>query len=332
MKRELEALLFATDSPLTIGRLKKIFPEAETADIINRLNEAGTLVAANTLAANGPGWGGSHRITWIIPEGTRVVEGDTLVLFDTAEIDGYIQQYSDELTAKRLAVVSSRAQSTANQTRSNNGIDKAALASEKADLELKNQQYESQTVRAKAELAGRQAEIDLEQAHRNRLAQASLDSLDIAQAMLKATKQEAGVERIQTYADQLVIIAPGPGMVVYFREYTDEGIKVYRAGDEVRRQARVLDVTDTSAMKVTFAVHEKDRWRLQDGQTVQVILDAYKDTSFTGLVENVGRMPVASEEGSVARRFEATAIIHESDPRLKPGMSARVIIELGGSS
>jgi len=30
LKRELEALLFATDSPLTVARLKKIFPEMET--------------------------------------------------------------------------------------------------------------------------------------------------------------------------------------------------------------------------------------------------------------------------------------------------------------
>ncbi|MCB1182937.1 SMC-Scp complex subunit ScpB [bacterium] len=33
MKRELEALLFATDSPLTLARLKKIFPEAETTEL-----------------------------------------------------------------------------------------------------------------------------------------------------------------------------------------------------------------------------------------------------------------------------------------------------------
>ena len=30
MKRELEALLFATDSPLTPARLKKIFPDEES--------------------------------------------------------------------------------------------------------------------------------------------------------------------------------------------------------------------------------------------------------------------------------------------------------------
>jgi segregation and condensation protein B len=32
LKRELEALLFATDSPLTVARLKKIFPEIETGE------------------------------------------------------------------------------------------------------------------------------------------------------------------------------------------------------------------------------------------------------------------------------------------------------------
>ncbi len=318
---------------LTAGcRDEAAAPAADVANSIARLNEAGTIMAANTVGVNGPGWGGSQRITWIIAEGTRVAKGDTLVRFDTNDIDGYLQQYNDELTAKRLAVVSSRAQGTANRTRSENGIDKAELASEMAALELENQQYEAETVRAKAELAGRQATIDLEQAHRSRLAQASLDSLNIAQASLQATKQEARVERMITYLDQLTAIAQAPGMVVYFREYTDEGIKVYRAGDEVRRQGRVLDITDTSVMKVTFAVHEKDRWRLQDGQNVQVILDAYTDTVFDGVVENVGRMPVATEEGSVARRFEATAIIHDTDSRLKPGMSARVIIELGGSS
>jgi segregation and condensation protein B len=39
LKRELEALLFATDSPLTAGRLKKIFPEVSTGDLKQVLNE-----------------------------------------------------------------------------------------------------------------------------------------------------------------------------------------------------------------------------------------------------------------------------------------------------
>lgn len=39
MKRELEALLFATDSPLTVARLKKIFPGVETSEFKTALGE-----------------------------------------------------------------------------------------------------------------------------------------------------------------------------------------------------------------------------------------------------------------------------------------------------
>jgi len=60
LKRELEALLFATDSPLTAARLKKIFPEASTADIKatvaeldKEYNDAGQ---AFTVVEFGGGW------------------------------------------------------------------------------------------------------------------------------------------------------------------------------------------------------------------------------------------------------------------------------------
>lgn len=39
MKRELEALLFATDSPLTLARIKKILPGVETAEIREAITE-----------------------------------------------------------------------------------------------------------------------------------------------------------------------------------------------------------------------------------------------------------------------------------------------------
>lgn len=306
-------------------------PPPDASTTITHLNEAGTIAAANTVTVNGPGWGGSQRIQWLIDEGTMVAKGDTVILFDTSDFDAYVQQNADQLDVMRMAVLSSRAQGVANRTRTSNSIDKADLAMEKAQLDLKNNEYESESVKLTSKLQGEQAEIDLVQARSSSLSQATLDSLEIAQAELKATKQEARVRRYQSYRNQLIATSPGPGMVVYHREYTEEGVKVYRAGDEVTRQGPVLEITDTSVMKVTFNVHEKDRWRLQVGQLVEVILDAYTDTTFTGVVENVGRLPLAAVDGNVAREFEATAAIDNDDPRLKPGMSARVIIELGGS-
>lgn len=60
MKREIEALLFAADGPLTLGRLKKLLPGAETAEIRAGIAE---LEAEYTQAGNaftvvefGGGW------------------------------------------------------------------------------------------------------------------------------------------------------------------------------------------------------------------------------------------------------------------------------------
>ncbi len=299
---------------------------------ITQLNEAGVISAANTVLVNAPNWGGNLRITWMETEGKVVAAGDTLILFETTSFGTYIQQKTDELVVTSLKVASSRASEAANLTRSQNSISKARLAFEMAGLDVENKRYESDFVRSGAELAGRQAEIDLKQALRNSVAQATLDSLEIAQALLKSQKQEARVEQLQTYLDQLTVISSSPGMVVHHRQYTDEGIKSFRAGDEVPRQAPVLEVTDTSAMKVQFTIHEKDRWRLKTGQKVEIVLDAYTNVIFKGSVEKVGRLALEASEGGVARRFEAIATIDGIDPRLMPGMSARVTIDLGGSS
>jgi len=60
LKRELEALLFATDSPLTAGRLKKVFPELSGAEIKTLVAELeGEYAAAGhayTIVEFGGGW------------------------------------------------------------------------------------------------------------------------------------------------------------------------------------------------------------------------------------------------------------------------------------
>jgi segregation and condensation protein B len=60
MKRELEALLFATDSPLSVGRLRKIFPEntsAELRALIEELQaEYEAAEHAFTIVEFGGGW------------------------------------------------------------------------------------------------------------------------------------------------------------------------------------------------------------------------------------------------------------------------------------
>lgn len=73
LKRELEALLFATDSPLTIGRLKKIFPEVETADLKAAVAELQAEFDAHDHAFTVIEFGGGYQIA-TKPEFSPIVE------------------------------------------------------------------------------------------------------------------------------------------------------------------------------------------------------------------------------------------------------------------
>lgn len=73
MKREIEALLFATDSPLTMARLKKLLPGTETGEIREAITElSGEYDEAEnafTLVEFGGGWQIATR-----PEFSPIVE------------------------------------------------------------------------------------------------------------------------------------------------------------------------------------------------------------------------------------------------------------------
>ncbi len=73
MKQEIEALLFATDSPMTMARLKKLFPDFESTDLRQAIAELGEDYEreghAFSIVEFGGGWQISTR-----PEYSPIVE------------------------------------------------------------------------------------------------------------------------------------------------------------------------------------------------------------------------------------------------------------------
>ena len=68
MKRELEALLFATDAPLSLGRLRTIFPEVSGQDLRQAMEdlreEYQAAGHAFTVVEFGGGWAHSPMAGW----------------------------------------------------------------------------------------------------------------------------------------------------------------------------------------------------------------------------------------------------------------------------
>jgi len=292
------------------------------------LHEAGTIAAVHTVAVNSPPVWGESRIVALIPEGTVVARGDTVAVLENERFANLLLEVSADFAVQQRVVASVDAQGQSHALAAHNAITKAELAMELAELSQENQRFAAPLERQQAELSRRQAEISLGRALQDSAAQAGIDSLSLARAELRNDRLHARMNRYQAYLDQLILIAPDDGMVVYHRERTDDGVRVLRQGDSVDWNQHLLDVTDITELKVEMQVHECDRGRVRVGQRVTAAPEAYPGRTYPGHVTAVQSLPLAAESGAVSRVFLVTAHLDRIDHDLRPGMSVRATIHL----
>lgn len=303
-------------------------PETSTESTLVQLCEAGTVTAVHTVAVNGPMVWGACRVVQLMPEGEYVVQGDTLAVVANEQLDSYLEQVVNSLAVQRQVLASLEPKIAAHTISAANAITKSRLSWELALLAEENQRYGSEQARADARLSRQMADINLARALEDSVIQTKLDSLELARTQLRVDRLESRVTRYQLYVEQLIVMSPADGMVVYHRERSEEGIKVIRVGDQVEYNQHLIDITDISMFEAEVLVHERDRWRLVPGQPVTLEPDAYPERHYFGRVHRVLSLPVAAESGRVSRQFMAYARLDSVDEFLRPGMSVRVTIDL----
>jgi HlyD family secretion protein len=184
-------------------------------------------------------------------------------------------------------------------------------------LELSQARSEVQT--------SREALRQLESASAHRLAQkeaavaAAQSRIDEASAKLELAKQQ--LAHCEVRADV-------PGIVVYKDVFFGSEQRRPQVGDQVWANQPLLILPDISKMVVETQIRETDIHKVERNQRVKVRVDAYPDLRFTGEVSLVGTLAREERERRGAKFFSVTVLVHESDPRLRPGMTARVEIEV----
>jgi HlyD family secretion protein len=184
-------------------------------------------------------------------------------------------------------------------------------------LELSQARSEVQT--------SRETLRQLESASAHRLTQkeaavaAAQSRIDEASAKLELAKQQ--LAHCEVRADV-------PGIVVYKDVFFGSEQRRPQVGDQVWANQPLLILPDISRMVVETQIRETDIHKVERNQKVRVRVDAYPDLRLTGEVSLVGTLAREERERRGAKFFSVTVLVHESDPRLRPGMTARVEIEV----
>lgn len=208
------------------------------------------------------------------------------------------------------------------------------MSEEQDAYEMARQQYESfvQHVHPmqvkKAETHFKRAQVNQEET-----AKGGFYNIAKSKALLEQGKQTLNdyflqLKEAQKELMQTEIVAPAQGMVVLREEYRSSQKRKPRVGDILVRNQPLIDLPDLSSMIIKTRVREVDLFKVAVGKNVAIGVDAYPQLSFVGTVSSIGVLALSDMgRASDEKYFEVRIALNESDPRLRPGMTARAVIQ-----
>jgi HlyD family secretion protein len=208
------------------------------------------------------------------------------------------------------------------------------VARSREDLELARRRRDA--------LVGFGRPLELSQARSDaQSSRETLRQLDSASSYRMAQKQAAiasAQSRIQEAAARLELAkqqlarcevrAEVPGIVVYKDVFFGSEQRKPQVGDQVWANQPLIILPDIQRMVVETRVRETDVHKVERNQKVAVRVEAYPDLRLTGAVTLVGTLAQEEKERRGTKFFSVTVQIKEQEPRLRPGMTARVDIEV----
>ncbi|HUL76421.1 MAG TPA: efflux RND transporter periplasmic adaptor subunit [Vicinamibacteria bacterium] len=150
----------------------------------------------------------------------------------------------------------------------------------------------------------------------------------IAAADSRIQEAEARLELAKQQLARCEVRAEVPGIVVYKEVFFGSEQRKPQVGDQVWANQPLIILPDVSRMVVETRVRETDIHKVERNQKVGVRVDAYPDLRLTGAVTLVGTLAQEEKERRGTKFFSVTVVVNQSEPRLRPGMTARVEIEV----
>jgi RND family efflux transporter MFP subunit len=302
--------------------------EVKRGEFIDSAQFRGEVKALKSVTISAPAEVGDLQILKIASDGAQVTQGEAVVEFDKTKTQQDIAQYRSSLRYTRADIEQARSQARLTEEQDVTAVMKARYDIEAAKLDASKQEIVSRIEGAEAKLKVSDAEQKLSEA------QEKLNSdRDSSQATIKgkieaSKKAEFDVQRAERALSKMTLPAPGAGMISLVPVWHPEGESPFKPGDRAWPGAPLAELPDASSLRVSARVDETERGRLALKQSVTVQLDAIPDRQFTGTVEQIST--IAMEDFSagwpIPRNFDLRIALNQTDPRLKPGMTARVTV------
>jgi HlyD family secretion protein len=312
------------------------FAEVKRGDLHLKVVATGDLRATHTITLIAPPvGGGALQITRLLHTGAAVKKGDIVIEFDPSEQRYKLEQNRSELLQAEQEITKARADAAVLAAQ-----DKAALVKDRfdvrrAELEVQKNELVSAIDGKKNQLALEQAKRVLAELEQDIHSHTASGQAKIYLAQEKGNKAKLQMEQAQQNIDKMHVPAAMDGLVSIEKNQEANGgmffegmtLPDFREGDEVRPGSGIAGIIDPREMEIISQISERERNNVKTGQSVEVQFDALPGQVLHGTVKTVAGMSARDFwDNNSGGTFDVTIQIGSLDPRLRPGLTAQVVI------
>jgi membrane fusion protein (multidrug efflux system) len=316
-------------------------PISETAEVlpgdyVDFVELRGEITVQSSTVIKAPYNVGELQILKLVRNGMQVQKGDILVEFDSSSLQRTIDQYRAALAQSESEIERLKAQQRLQEEKNITENIAARFAFERAQLDLGTRDIVPAIEYEKNVLAVEKAEQKLEELKTKSDTYRIGAEADLAGAIRKRDKAKADLEKAESSLAALTLRSPIDGIITLLPNsrartsvLSSGSTPVFKEGDSLWAGASVAEIPDISTIQATAPVFEAERGRIEAGQPVLIRVEAVPDKEHPGIVRAIS--PITKVDYSTypyRKSFEMNIDFTQPDPRLKPGMTGAIQVEV----
>jgi HlyD family secretion protein len=279
--------------------------------------------------------GGALQITHLLHTGASVKKGELVMEFDPSEQHFNLDQNRSELMQAEQEITKAKADAAVVTAQDKVAMLKAKFDVRRAELDVQKNELVSSIDARKNDLALEQAKRVLAELEQDIKSHSASNQATIAVAEEKRNKAKLAMDQAQGNIDKMRVTSPMDGLVALEKNegaaggffFSGMSLPEYREGDQVEPGRSVGQVVDAKEMELSAKIGELERNNIKEGQSVDIQLDALPGNTFHGTVKTVGGSNTRRMwDDDTTTKFEVTIKLANTDPRMRPGLTARIFI------
>ena len=296
----------------------------KTGPFIVSITETGEIRAKNSVVVTTPrSLRSTAKILEIVPEGSIIEKGDFLLQFDSENVLKEIESIQTELDGLNSNIEKSDANHQFLILQAEIDLENAETSYKLAEMRLKQIEFESQSRQEEEKLSFKISENTYTEVKERLKLQKITNTSERSALMSKYKRVKLKLEKKEDELNNLRIVAPENGLVVYSKIWKGSRWGKLQVGDTPWRGQALIELPDLSEMEIETSVNEVDISKIDIGMKVSIQLDAYRDKTYQGELRDIARLARNSDLDEDVKIFDVTIKVIGADEKMKPGMTSK---------